>query len=73
MKKKLEAELISIAHRVLKLTGREDLNKMQDEVALLYQKISILKFLQTHFNGQIPEEIATNAVSYTHLTLPTKA
>ena len=61
MKKKLEAELISIAHRVLKLTGREDLNKMQDEVALLYQKISILKFLQTHFNGQIPEEIATNA------------
>lgn len=61
MKKKLEAELISIAHRVLKLTGREDLNKMQDEVALLYQKISILKFLQTHFNGQIPEEITTDA------------
>lgn len=61
MKKKLESELISIAHRVLKLTGREDLNKMQDEVALLYQKISILKFLQTHFNGETPEEIATGA------------
>ena len=61
MKKKLESELISIAHRVLKLTGREDLNKMQDEVALLYQKISILKFLQTHFNGEIPEEVATDA------------
>ncbi|MAB30096.1 MAG: hypothetical protein CMP78_00640 [Formosa sp.] len=61
MKKKLESELISIAHRVLKLTGREDLNKMQNEVALLYQKISILKFLQTHFNGEIPEEVATDA------------
>ena len=61
MKKKLESELISIAHRVLKLTGREDLNKMQDEVALLYQKISILKFLQTHFNGEIPEKAATDA------------
>ena len=61
MKKKLESELISIAHRVLKLTGREDLNKMQDEAALLYQKISILKFLQTHFNGEIPEEVATDA------------
>ena len=61
MKKKLESELISIAHRVLKLTGREDLNKMQDEVALLYQKISILKFLQTHFNGEIPEEVAREA------------
>ena len=61
MKKKLESELVSIAHRVLKLTGKEDLNKMQDEVALLYQKISILKFLQTHFNGEIPEEFATDA------------
>ena len=61
MKKKLESELISIAHRVLKLTGREDLNKMQDEVALLYQKISILKFLHTHFNGEIPEDVATDA------------
>ena len=67
MKKKLESELISIAHRVLKLTGREDLNKMQDEVALLYQKISILKFLQTHFNGEIPEEVATDASFYNAL------
>ena len=67
MKKKLESELISIAHRVLKLTGREDLNKMQNEVALLYQKISILKFLQTHFNGEIPEEVATDASFYNAL------
>ena len=44
MKKKLESELVSIAHRILKLTGKEDLEKMQEEVALLYQKISILKF-----------------------------
>jgi len=61
MKKKLESELISIAHRVLKLAGSEDLNKMQDEVALLYQKISVLKFLQSHFNGEMPEEIAKEA------------
>ena len=49
MKKKLESELISLAHRVLKLTGREDLKKMQEEVALLYQKITILKFFQDQF------------------------
>lgn len=61
MKKKLESELISIAHRVLKLTGKEDLSKMQQEVALLYQKISILNFLEGQFNGEIPENIATNA------------
>ena len=60
MKKKLESQLISIAHRVLKLTGREDLNKMQTEVALLYQKISILKFLETHFNDEIRGEVETD-------------
>ena len=61
MKKKLESELISIAHRVLKLTGKEDLNKMHTEISLLYQKISILKFLQTQFNGEIPSNVATDA------------
>lgn len=61
MKKKLESELISIAHRILKLTGQEDLEKMHHEVALLYQKLAILKFLESHFNGEIPENIATDA------------
>lgn len=61
MKKKLESELISIAHRILKLTGQEDLEKMQQEVALLYQKITILRFLESHFNGEIPQDVATDA------------
>ena len=34
---------------------------MQQEVALLYQKISILNFLDAQFKGAIPENIATNA------------
>ena len=55
MKKKLESELISVAHRILKLTGKEDLEKMQDEIALLYQKISILKFLEDNHDGQLAE------------------
>ena len=57
MKKKLESELISIAHRILKLTGKEDLEKMQPEVALLYQKITILKFIESNQDVQ-----ATDAV-----------
>ena len=57
MKKKLESELISISHRVLKLTGKEDLEKMQSEVALLYQKITILKFIENNQDVQ-----ATDAV-----------
>jgi hypothetical protein len=55
MKKQLESELISIAHRILKLTGKEDLEKMQSEIALLYQKISILKFLEDNHDGQPTE------------------
>ena len=61
MKKKLESELVSIAHRILKLTGKEDLNKMQKEVALLYQKITILKFLNDHCNGEIPDDPEVDA------------
>ena len=60
MKKKLEAELISLAHRVLKLTGKEDLDKMQKEIALLYQKITVLKFFQDQFNGKLPENLENN-------------
>lgn len=57
MKKKLESELISIAHRVLKLTGKEDLEKMQSEVALLYQKITILKFIENNQDVQATETV----------------
>ena len=67
MKKKLESELISIAHRILKLTGRGDLEKMHQEIALLYQKIAVLKFLETHFDGEIPENEATNSSFFSAL------
>ena len=46
MKKQLESELISIAHKILKLAEREDLGKMEAEISTLYQKITILKFLE---------------------------
>lgn len=54
MKKKLESELISIAHRILKLTGKEDVNRMHDEVSLLYEKLTVLKFAQENFEDNIP-------------------
>ena len=61
MKKQLESELVSIAHKILKLTGREDLGKMQTEIELLYQKITILKFIEGHHGGQVPESIETDS------------
>ncbi|WP_347923311.1 hypothetical protein [Pontimicrobium sp. SW4] len=54
MKKKLESELISIAHRILKLKGKEDVLKMHAEVEALYEKLSVLKFAQENFEDNIP-------------------
>lgn len=65
MKKQLEAELISLAHRVLKLTGKEDLKKMQEEIALLYQKISVLRFLETHESSSGLDAMAEDTSFFT--------
>ncbi|TGV00444.1 hypothetical protein [Flavivirga rizhaonensis] len=54
MKKKLESELISIAHRILKLKGKEDVVKMHAEVSALYETLSVLKFAHENFEEGIP-------------------
>jgi len=54
MKKKLEAELISIAHRILKLKNRAHIDQLQAETLKLYEKLSVLKFVEEHFNGAEP-------------------
>lgn len=54
MKKKLESELISIAHRILKLKGREDVDRMHKEVTKLYEKLTVLKFAQDNFEDDMP-------------------
>jgi hypothetical protein len=54
MKKKLESELISIAHRILKLKGKEDVIKMHTEAKELFEKLSVLKFAHENFDEEIP-------------------
>ena len=54
MKKKLESELISIAHRILKLKGKENVIKMHAEVSALYEKLTLLKFAYDNFEDDIP-------------------
>ncbi len=54
MKKKIEADLIAIAHRIIKLEGQDDVLKMHEEVALLYEKLSVLKFARDHFGEDLP-------------------
>lgn len=70
MKKKLEQELISIAHRVLKLTGKEDLPQLYVESKNLYEKIAILHFYENHYQSlaeEIPlEKLAEKLESFTN-------
>jgi|UPI0004843544 hypothetical protein len=54
MKKKLEADLISIAHRILKLKNKEDLTQLHLETQKLYEKLSVLKFVEDNFSDAKP-------------------
>jgi len=54
MKKKLESDLVSIAHRILQLKDKEDVIKMHAEVAALYETLSVLKFANENLDGKFP-------------------
>ena len=54
MKRKLEAELISIAHRILKLKNKSELAQLQQETLKLYEKISVLRFVEENFSDVKP-------------------
>ncbi len=50
MKKRLEAELMSIAHSVLKLKGKEDIEQLCSETLKLYEALSVLKFVENNID-----------------------
>ncbi len=54
MKKKLESELISIAHRILKLKGKSELQQLHSETQKLYEKLSVLRFIEEQFQDIKP-------------------
>lgn len=54
MKKKLEADLISIAHRILKLKNKSDINQLYLETQKLYEKLAVLKFVEENFDEVKP-------------------
>ncbi len=54
MKKKLEAELISIAHRILKLKNKSELMQLHSEAQKIYEKLSVLLFVEENFAGVKP-------------------
>lgn len=54
MKKKLQAELINIAQRILSNKKNFTLPQLKEETRLLYEKLSVLDYVETHFNEPQP-------------------
>ena len=48
MKKKLETELMSLAHKILKLKNKSELRVLHNEAKIVYEKLSVLLFLEEH-------------------------
>ncbi len=60
MKNRLEAELISIAHRILKLKNKSEIIQLQQESLNLYEKLSVLRFVEENYDDAsvvIPSDI----------------
>jgi hypothetical protein len=54
MKKRLEADLVSIAHRILQLKNKSDVNVLFLETQKLYEKLAILKFVEENLGDVKP-------------------
>lgn len=60
MKKRVSAELISIAHRILKLKNHSETVQLQQEAKNLYDQLTILRFYEENFElvkTEISEEV----------------
>jgi hypothetical protein len=60
MKKRISAELISIAHRILKLKNHSETVQLQQEAKNLYDQLTILRFYEENFElvkNEISEEV----------------
>jgi len=54
MRKRLEADLISIAHRILQLKNKSDINQLYLETQKLYEKLALLRLVDDHFGDSKP-------------------
>lgn len=66
MKKKIEGELISIAHRLLKLKNHTETIQLHEEVKKLYEQLTLLKFYEANaalVNEEFSEEFFEEKVA----------
>ena len=57
MKKRLESELISIAHRILKLKNKSEVDQLYLETRKLYETLAVLKFYGDNYE-QLKSEVS---------------
>ena len=62
MKRKLEADLISIAHRILQLKNKSDINQLYLETQKLYEKLAVLRFVDENF-GEVKPTIGLTEIN----------
>ncbi len=57
MHKKLEAELVSLAHSILQMKNKDDLKALHKKAQDIQEKLAVLKFIDTYFESgpNIPE------------------
>ena len=59
MHKKLEAELVSLAHSILQLKNNDDVSLLHAKSRDIYEKLTVLKFVNANING-VPVEVEVN-------------
>jgi hypothetical protein len=50
MHKKLEADLMSLAHSILKMKNKEDVFALKEKAKVIYEKLSMLAFVEEYVN-----------------------
>ncbi len=54
MKKQIQAELISIAHKILRAGEEVPVTQLQENARVLYEKLTLLNFAEKHFSEPQP-------------------
>jgi hypothetical protein len=54
MKKKIKADLTSLAHQILQLKDKDDVSQLQAVAKELYEKLTVLVFTEKHFSDIKP-------------------
>ncbi len=62
MKKKLEDELMSLAHSILQLRGRNNPKELKERAQKLYEKLAVLSFVEDHFSPAQPSISQAEAI-----------